>query len=81
MKPGECLEKLFHLMLIDQDEECPCHEHARQMDEWGPDKCRENIETIVQWLHDESNRRGMVFHERLAILAVKNCIRLSRWSP
>lgn len=80
MKPGECLEKLFHLMLIDQTEECPCHEHARKMDEWGPDKCRENLDTIIEWLREEAARRGMIFIERPARVAVLTCIRAARWT-
>ena len=80
MKTGECLEQLFHLMLIEQTEECPCYKHARQMDEWGPIKCRENIDTIVGWLKAEADRRGMTFHERHARIAIMSCIRIARWS-
>lgn len=29
---------------------CKCAQHARQMNAWGPDGCRENADTIISWL-------------------------------
>jgi hypothetical protein len=78
--PGTCLERMFHLLLIEQTEECPCYEHARTMDAWGPDGCREHLNEIVEWLREESIRRKMLFSEKAARVAVKTCIKLSRWT-
>ncbi len=36
---------------------CPCPNHARQMDAWGPDGCEENLETIIGWLREEAEKR------------------------
>lgn len=78
--PGTCLERMFHLFLIEQTEECPCYEHARQMDRWGPEGCRENLETIMEWLREESKRRRMLFPEKAARVAIKTCIKISKWT-
>ena len=41
--------------------QCGCKSRARQMDAWGPDRCREKIETILDWLQEASAKRGLPF--------------------
>ena len=33
-------------------------ERMRQMNEWGPDGCREHLDEIVTWLKEEAGKRG-----------------------
>lgn len=50
--PGTELMALLHGLGIEPPPDCPCHEHAEQMDRWGVDRCRANRETIIGWLNE-----------------------------
>lgn len=57
--PGDFL----HLIILKRVGEgptrkCNCEDRIREMNAWGPDGCRENIEKIVGWLVAEANKRG-----------------------
>lgn len=55
--PGTELKKLLAWFAVESDS-CQCESHATQMDAWGPDGCRERMDTIVGWLLEEAERRG-----------------------
>jgi hypothetical protein len=47
------------------------------MDAMGPDWCAENIATIVGWLKEEADRRGLPFSGVAADLLVRFSIRIA----
>jgi len=56
--PGTELTAILHSLGIKDTENCACRKHATQMDAWGPEKCRENMELIVSWMLNEAQTRG-----------------------
>ena len=57
---------------------CKCEEHAAQMDDWGPDVCEENIETIVDWLGQEASKRHLPYNRFIGRLLVRRAIKNAR---
>lgn len=57
---------------------CPCNEHAKQMDAWGPDVCEQRINEIVAWLQLEATGRGLPFSTLAAKLLVRRAIAKAR---
>jgi hypothetical protein len=56
---GGELKALLRKFRIVDSAGCACEEKARMMDENGPDWCEENLEVIVEWLHQEAKRRRL----------------------
>lgn len=56
---GQSLKASLKLIGIEASENCSCNARAAQMDVWGPDLCRENIETILDWLKEQADARSM----------------------
>jgi hypothetical protein len=56
---GQSLKASLKLIGIEASEGCSCNAKAAQMDEWGPDLCRENLEQILDWLKGEAEARNM----------------------
>jgi hypothetical protein len=73
--PGSELKKLLALIGIDPTTTCSCHAHALEMDRRGTAWCRQNIGTIVGWLREEAERRGLPFVEIVARGLIKSAIR------
>lgn len=44
---------------------CGCNSKANKMDRWGPEKCRENIEMIADWLVDAATQHSWI--SRIAV--------------
>jgi hypothetical protein len=59
--PGTELKKLFATFGFQDVPGCSCVAHAAEMDRRGADWCEANIETVVGWLREEKDRRGIVF--------------------
>lgn len=79
--PGTELKRLLRLHGINPDEAgCQCNARAADMDERGPEWCEANIETIVGWLKEESDRRGWPFVAWYARLLVRRAIKAARTS-
>ena len=53
---------------------CKCNRRAAEMDRLGVDWCRQNIETIVDWLQEEAYSRHLPFIRAAARLLVKRAI-------
>ena len=56
---GQSLKASLKLLGIEASENCSCNAKAAQMDIWGPALCRENIETILDWLKEQADGRNM----------------------
>jgi hypothetical protein len=73
--PGTELQKLLGRIGLGEKSSCQCKSRARLMDAKGPEWCRDNLDTIVGWLREEAQKRGLPFLETGARLMVKLAIR------
>jgi hypothetical protein len=77
--PGTELKSLLKDWLgIVASPNCSCNARARQMDEWGPDLCEQNLPTIVDWLGEQAAARKLPFVRFAGEQAVKLAIRRAR---
>lgn len=72
--PGKELKKLLKLFGIIPEPGCQCNKRAAYMDQMGCQWCRENIETIVDWLQEEAEKRKMLFLRSAAKIIVNRAI-------
>ena len=75
---GDILKTTIEYFSLKDDGKCGCEDHVRQMNEWGPDGCEQNLQTIVGWLKEAAEKRGLPFNRFLALLAIKRAIRKAR---
>jgi hypothetical protein len=68
--PGTTLKKLLS-WFVEQPADCQCPNRVRIMDAWGPDKCLENLPTILNWLRDSAHRKGIRYSEYVISTTVK----------
>lgn len=54
---------------------CSCNARAAEMNKKGIEWCESNIDTIVGWLKEEAQKRGLPFIDIAAKLMVKRAIR------
>ena len=76
--PGTVLSNMLSFIGINSSANCSCKRHAIEMNQRGPDWCENNIDTIMQWLKEESVKRKLPFVESIARLIVKRAISTSR---
>jgi len=76
--PGTELKNLLRKIGIKATPNCQCNQRAKVMDERGCDWCEENIETICEWIKEESSKRGMLFVKSAVKLMVRHAIRRAR---
>jgi hypothetical protein len=65
-KPPECLagtqlKALLSRIGIAATPNCSCNHKAAVMDQMGCQWVKDNLETVVDWLGDESKKRGLPF--------------------
>ena len=72
--PGTELKRLLKMIGIMATPNCQCNQRAKVMDERGVQWCRDNIEEIVDWLKEESDKRGMLFVRSVARMVVSRAI-------
>lgn len=56
--PGSELKKMLAWFAQPSDS-CNCETRADAMNDWGAQGCRENLDTIVEWLMEEAQLRGL----------------------
>jgi len=56
--PGSELKKML-AWFAHPNSSCDCDSRADTMNDWGADGCRENIDTILDWLMEEAQERGL----------------------
>lgn len=76
--PGTILSSLLSSIGITSTPNCKCRQRAITMNENGPDWCEQNIDTILEWLKEEANKRQLPFIQTIARLLVNRAIRISR---
>lgn len=76
--PGTELKALLKTIGITSSPNCKCNAHARQMDAWGPDRCEQEMPTILGWLEEQAKARKLPFVRFAAEQTVKMAIRRAR---
>ncbi len=56
--PGSELKKML-TWFARPSESCSCETRAATMNDWGVAGCRENLDTIIEWLIEEAQIRGL----------------------
>ena len=77
--PGTELKKLVSWFVWLRDiKDCKsCYDREQQMNQWGPDECRKNISTIVEWLRESAAKHNLPFSESLVKIIINKAIRNS----
>jgi len=76
--PGTELKKLLSMIGINASPSCSCNSRARVMDEWGPEKCEKEIETILEWLKEEASKRKLPFVDMAGYILIRRAIHNAR---
>ena len=62
-----------------KDDSCViCRYRAAKMNEWGPDKCEENMELILSWLRHAAKKRRVPFFKEAVRIVVMSAIKEER---
>ena len=75
---GTELKKLLASVGITATPNCSCNARALEMDRNGVEWCESNIDTIVGWLREEAEKRGLPFLDAVGRLLVRRAIRNAR---
>jgi len=75
---GTALKSLLASFGITATPDCPCTARAAEMDRRGCDWCEENIDTIVGWLREQAEARGLPFLDAAGRILVRRAIRNAR---
>ena len=76
---GTALKALLSRFGINADERgCKCKSRAAHMDAAGCDWCEANLATIVGWLREEAQRRGLPFIDAAGRMLICRAIRNAR---
>lgn len=76
--PGTMLSQMLSTIGITSSPTCKCKQRAIEMNEKGSDWCEQNIDTILEWMKEESVKRGIPFVSTAAKLMVNRAIAKSR---
>ena len=77
--PGTQLKKLLGRLGISADEPgCKCKSRAAYMDRQGCEWVAANMDTVVGWLREEAQRRGMPFIDAAGKILVREAVRRAR---
>ena len=76
--PGTELKKLLAKAGIVATPDCSCNARAAEMDRQGVDWCEANVDTIVGWLREQAEARGLPFLDVAGRMLVRRAIRNAR---
>ena len=76
--PGTELKKLLAKVGIVSSPDCTCNARAAEMDRQGVEWCEANIDTIVGWLREQAEARGLPFLDVAGRLLVRRAIANAR---
>lgn len=77
-RPGTELRNILASIGITASLGCSCAAKAHTMDELGIEWCEANIDTIVGWLREEAEKRGLPFLDIAAKLLIRRAIHNAR---
>ena len=72
--PGSQVKKFLSRIGITATPTCSCNAKARHMDAMGIEWCEQNVDTIVDWLREEAQRRGLPFIDMAGRVLVNRAI-------
>ena len=72
--PGTEIKKLLARVGITATPDCACNARAAEMDRQGVEWCEANIDTIVGWLREQAEARGLPFLDLAGRLLVRRAI-------
>lgn len=78
--PGTELKKLLAKAGLTASPDCSCNARAAEMDARGCDWCEDNLDTIVGWLREQAQARGLPFLGAAGRLLVRRAIANARRS-
>lgn len=58
---GDFLHSALEKWGIKEEYGCSCESHRVSLNAWGPKVCKEHVETIVDWMAKEAEKRKMLF--------------------
>jgi hypothetical protein len=73
--PGTELKQLLAFFWIKGEDGCGCASKAKEMDDNGPEWCRENIQTIEGWMREAAEKRKLPFSGFVARRLIRLAIR------
>jgi hypothetical protein len=76
--PGTELKKLLARVGITASPDCACNARAAEMDRQGVEWCEGNLDTIVGWLREQAEARGLPFLDIAGRLLVRRAIQNAR---
>ena len=76
--PGTEVKKLLARVGIAATPDCACNARAAEMDRQGVEWCEANIDTIVGWLREQAEARGLPFLDLAGRLLVRRAIQNAR---
>jgi len=76
--PGTELKKLLAKVGITASPDCACNARAAEMDRQGVEWCEGNLDTIVGWLREQAEARGLPFLDIAGRLLVRRAIANAR---
>lgn len=76
--PGTILSKMLSKIGIHSTPNCSCRRRAMEMNTKGPEWCAENIDMIVGWLREESEKRKLPFVDFAGKLLIQRAIKVSK---
>ena len=76
--PGTELKTLLAKVGITAAPDCSCNARAAEMDRQGVEWCEANIDTIVGWLREQAEARGLPFLDVAGRLLVRRAIQNAR---
>lgn len=76
--PGTILSKMLSKIGINSTPNCSCRRRAMEMNNRGPEWCAENMDMIVGWLREESEKRKLPFVDFAGKLLIQRAVKVSR---
>jgi len=76
--PGTELKKLLARVGITATPDCSCNARAAEMDRQGVEWCEANLDTIVGWLREQAEARGLPFLDVAGRMIVRRAISNAR---
>lgn len=76
--PGTILSQMLSTIGITSSPTCKCKQRAIEMNEKGHEWCEENTDTILEWMKEESVKRGIPFVTTAAKLMINRAISKSK---
>ncbi len=76
--PGTELKKLISWFSV-PTEGCHCQEHAFLMNQWGPQGCRNSMETILLWLERGAKEHGFFYTRTIGLAFAHTAILMAEY--